>query len=76
MAERALWLPKVLKDAGLKVAEVDGWRTRNITSVGLRPLNLVASPVLKAPNPGERVRKPTRPHPSNQTATGEPRCLS
>lgn len=25
-----------------------------------------------SPCPGERVRKPTRPHPSNQTATGEP----
>ncbi len=34
MAERATWLPKVLKDAGLKVAEVDGWRTRGRDNFG------------------------------------------
>lgn len=34
MAERLLWLPKVLKDAGLKVAEVDGWKTRGRDDFG------------------------------------------
>lgn len=29
-----IWLPKVLKDAGLKVAEVPGWKTRSRGTVG------------------------------------------
>ena len=29
-----IWLPKVLKDAGLKVAEVPGWKTRGKNNVG------------------------------------------
>ena len=28
MSTRALWLPEVLRAAGLKVVEVDGWQTR------------------------------------------------
>lgn len=34
MSFSLIWLPKVLKDAGLKVAEVDGWKTRGHGDVG------------------------------------------
>ncbi len=34
MAFSLIWLPKVLKDAGLKVAEVDGWKTRGHGDMG------------------------------------------
>ena len=34
MALPLIWLPKVLKDAGLKVSEVPGWKTRGKNNVG------------------------------------------
>ncbi len=34
MAHSLIWLPQVLKDAGLKVALVDGWETRGRGDVG------------------------------------------
>lgn len=34
MAYQLAWLAKVLKDAGLKVAEVDGWKTRGHGDMG------------------------------------------
>jgi muramidase (phage lysozyme)/peptidoglycan hydrolase-like protein with peptidoglycan-binding domain len=34
MAYSLTWLPKVLRDAGLKVAEVDGWETRGRGDIG------------------------------------------
>ncbi len=34
MAFSLIWLPAVLKNAGLKVAEVDGWETRGSRDVG------------------------------------------
>lgn len=34
MTAPLLWLPEVLQAAGLKVAEVDGWRTRGVGQLG------------------------------------------
>ena len=34
MAFALTWLPKVLLDAGLKVAEVDGWKDRGRSEMG------------------------------------------
>jgi len=35
MAFKLTWLAKVLQDAGLKVAEVDGWKTRGRADMGI-----------------------------------------
>ena len=34
MSETLQWLPSVLLDAGLKVAEVDGWQSRGHGTMG------------------------------------------
>jgi N-acetylmuramoyl-L-alanine amidase/Putative peptidoglycan binding domain len=51
------WLPEVLKDAGLKVAEVDGWKTRGFGNVW--PILGVVCHHTGTPNP-KKLNFPTK----------------